>query len=166
MDWRHTAACLDEDPELFYPIGNTGPAILQIAEAKAVCRRCDVVETCLRWALESLDNGVAGGMSEDERRSLRRHQARSARAVRRSAGEEVPRTTGVRADLVDPPDAVRAELLRRREAGVTLNRLRKITGVNTDTLSAVCAGERDGVPVQVLPSTLERLERGLGLVLA
>ena len=44
MDWRHTAACRDEDPELFFPIGNTGPALLQIEEAKAVCRRCDVID--------------------------------------------------------------------------------------------------------------------------
>ena len=42
MDWRHRAACLTEDPELFFPIGNTGPALLQIDDAKAVCRRCDV----------------------------------------------------------------------------------------------------------------------------
>src|SRR4051812_16351319 len=42
MDWRDRAACLDEDPELFFPIGNTGPAILQIEEAKVVCRRCEV----------------------------------------------------------------------------------------------------------------------------
>src|SRR5690625_5826766 len=40
MDWRHDAACLTEDPELFFPIGNTGPALVQIEEAKAVCRRC------------------------------------------------------------------------------------------------------------------------------
>ena len=45
MDWRHRAACRDEDPELFFPIGNTGPALLQIEEARAVCRRCEVVET-------------------------------------------------------------------------------------------------------------------------
>ena len=50
MDWRDRAACLDEDPELFFPIGNTGPAILQIEEAKAVCRRCEVIDTCLKWA--------------------------------------------------------------------------------------------------------------------
>ena len=32
MDWRSQAACLTVDPELFFPIGNTGPAISQIAE--------------------------------------------------------------------------------------------------------------------------------------
>ena len=50
MDWRHRAACRDEDPELFFPIGNTGPALLQIEEAKAVCMRCDVSLVCSgRW---------------------------------------------------------------------------------------------------------------------
>jgi WhiB family redox-sensing transcriptional regulator len=78
MDWRHRSACLDEDPELFFPIGNTGPAILQIEEAKQVCRRCDVQEQCLAWALESgQDHGVWGGLSEDERRALKRRNARA-----------------------------------------------------------------------------------------
>jgi WhiB family redox-sensing transcriptional regulator len=81
MTWRNRAACLDEDPELFFPIGNTGPALLQIEEAKAVCRRCEVVETCLKWAIESgQDAGVWGGLSEDERRALKRRNARARRA--------------------------------------------------------------------------------------
>ncbi|HEX2362282.1 MAG TPA: WhiB family transcriptional regulator [Jiangellaceae bacterium] len=78
MDWRHIAACRDEDPELFFPIGNTGPALLQIEEAKSVCRRCPVREDCLQFALETgQDAGVWGGLSEDERRALKRRNARA-----------------------------------------------------------------------------------------
>jgi WhiB family redox-sensing transcriptional regulator len=78
MDWRHRAICRDEDPELFFPIGNTGPALLQIEQAKAVCRRCPVSHDCLAWALESgQDAGVWGGLSEDERRALKRRRART-----------------------------------------------------------------------------------------
>lgn len=77
MDWRHAAACRDEEPELFFPIGNTGPALQQIDEAKRVCTVCDVAEPCLNWAIESgQDAGVWGGLSEDERRSLKRRRAR------------------------------------------------------------------------------------------
>jgi len=81
MDWRHRAACLTEDPELFFPIGNTGPALQQIDDAKAVCRRCDVSDACLKWAIETgQDAGVWGGLSEDERRALKRRTARARRA--------------------------------------------------------------------------------------
>ncbi|WP_411136840.1 WhiB family transcriptional regulator [Streptomyces sp. C10] len=77
MDWRHDAVCREADPELFFPVGNTGPALLQIEEAKAVCRRCPVMGQCLQWALESRqESGVWGGMSEDERRAMRRRAAR------------------------------------------------------------------------------------------
>lgn len=78
MDWRKRGKCKNEDPELFFPVGTSGPALLQIAEAKTVCRRCPVVTECLTWALESgQDAGVWGGMSEDERRALRRRNART-----------------------------------------------------------------------------------------
>lgn len=78
MDWRHKAVCRDEDPELFFPVGNSGPAIAQIASAKQVCTRCPVVTECLTWALETgQDAGVWGGMSEDERRALKRRNART-----------------------------------------------------------------------------------------
>jgi len=83
MDWRHEAACRDEDPELFFPIGNTGPALLQIEEAKAVCRRCTVIDECLAWAIEAgQDSGVWGGLSEDERRALKRRNQRARAAMR------------------------------------------------------------------------------------
>ncbi|MFJ3043856.1 WhiB family transcriptional regulator [Streptomyces tendae] len=77
-NWRAASACRNEDPELFFPIGNTGPALLQIEEAKAVClRRCPVMERCLQWALESgQEHGVWGGTDEDERRRMRRRAAR------------------------------------------------------------------------------------------
>ena len=76
MTWRNRATGLGEDPELFFPIGNTGPALFQIEEAKAVCRRCEVVDTCLRWAMEfRQDDGVWGGLSVEERHSAKRRNA-------------------------------------------------------------------------------------------
>ncbi|MDR2703709.1 MAG: WhiB family transcriptional regulator [Cellulomonadaceae bacterium] len=82
MDWRHEAACLDSDPELFFPIGNTGPALLQIEEAKTVCARCPVTAECLQWALDTgQDSGVWGGLSENERKTLKRRAARARRSA-------------------------------------------------------------------------------------
>lgn len=80
-DWRHRAACRDEDPELFFPVGTSGPALMQIAEAKKVCRRCPVQKECLNYALETGQNdGVWGYMSEDQRRALsRKSKARSSK---------------------------------------------------------------------------------------
>ncbi len=81
-DWWQAAACLEEDPELFFPVGNTGTAAVQIEAAKEVCRRCEVVQTCLEWALDTgQDAGVWGGLSEDERRALKRRNARGRRAA-------------------------------------------------------------------------------------
>lgn len=88
MGWRKRATCLAQDPELFFPVGSTGPAILQTEMAKAVCRSCEVVETCLRWAMQSgQDAGVWGALSADERRARRQCRARepiptSSRGVR------------------------------------------------------------------------------------
>ena len=68
-------------PELFFPIGNADPALIQIEEAKVVCGGCDVVVTCLGWAMDSRqDAGVWGGLSADERRALKRRNARAGRA--------------------------------------------------------------------------------------
>jgi WhiB family redox-sensing transcriptional regulator len=73
MDWRNRAACLDEDPELFFPVGSTGPAVEQTERAKAVCQGCEVIAHCLAWALETgQSDGIWGGKTADERRALRR----------------------------------------------------------------------------------------------
>lgn len=73
-DWRNHAACQGiPDPDIFFPIGNTGPALDQIEEAKKICRPCGVRRECLTWALATgQDTGVWGGLSEDERKALRR----------------------------------------------------------------------------------------------
>ena len=90
FDWRAKAACRDKDPELFFPVGNTGAAYQQIEEAKAVCRTCKVIDACLKCALDTnQDYGVWGGLSEDERRALKRRAPPGRQvcgvAVRRSA---------------------------------------------------------------------------------
>lgn len=82
MDWRTAAACRDEDPELFFPIGTTGPAAEQADAAKRICMRCEVREECLEFAIASnQDAGVWGGLTEDERRTLRRQRQRRRRAA-------------------------------------------------------------------------------------
>jgi WhiB family redox-sensing transcriptional regulator len=75
-DWREQSACRDTDPDLFFPVGTTGPAIDQIENAKAVCRVCDVQKNCLEYALvTNQDSGIWGGTSEEERRAIRRQWA-------------------------------------------------------------------------------------------
>ena len=82
MTWRNRAACWDQDPGLFFPPGNTDAELGHSAEAKIVCHRCEVVETCLNWAIESgQDAGVWGGLSRDERRALKRRTARVRRVA-------------------------------------------------------------------------------------
>ncbi|MEV7402979.1 WhiB family transcriptional regulator [Streptomyces sp. NPDC091267] len=79
-NWREHAECRNEDPDLFFPIGSTGPALVQTEDAKAVCRGCPVREECLQWALENgQDTGVWGGLGEAERRALKRRTRRQAR---------------------------------------------------------------------------------------
>lgn len=71
--WRRDAVCRDTDPELFFPVGTTGQALLQIDRAKQVCGECPVQDDCLQYALDTnQDAGIWGGTSEDERRSMRR----------------------------------------------------------------------------------------------
>jgi WhiB family redox-sensing transcriptional regulator len=67
-DWRSMAACQSVDPDLFFPLSDTGPGLEQAARAKAVCAGCRVRRQCLSFALLTQQrHGVWGGTSEQER---------------------------------------------------------------------------------------------------
>lgn len=70
--WRDDAACLTEDPDLFFPSGTTGDAVLvQNAKAKRVCAHCPVVDDCREWSLRTMQQyGVWGGLDENQRRRI------------------------------------------------------------------------------------------------
>ncbi|MFD8626654.1 WhiB family transcriptional regulator [Streptomyces hygroscopicus] len=78
-DWRHQAACRDQDRDLFFPAGKTGPYLKQIQRAKAVCQTCPVMQECRAWALDNREmHGIFGGMDETERQKLLRRTRRIA----------------------------------------------------------------------------------------
>ena len=69
--WQDKARCAETDPEAFFPEkgGST-------REAKKVCRSCEVRPECLQYALDRDERfGIWGGLSERERRRLKREQA-------------------------------------------------------------------------------------------
>jgi len=66
--WQADALCAQTDPEAFFPEkgGST-------REAKSVCRSCEVRQECLEYALAHDERfGIWGGMSERERRRLKK----------------------------------------------------------------------------------------------
>lgn len=71
-DWLATAPCKD-DPDAMFP----GTNKYDIDYAKSYCHRCPAADRCLQWALETgEEHGVWGGLTEDERRQLRRRPVR------------------------------------------------------------------------------------------
>ncbi|KPI27634.1 transcription factor WhiB [Actinobacteria bacterium OV320] len=73
MEWLRSAACVGEDPELFFPVGTSGPALRDTAAAKRVCARCTVCAECLSYAFAiGRTSGVWGGTGEEERAELLR----------------------------------------------------------------------------------------------
>ena len=71
LSWHERALCAQTDPEAFFPEkgGST-------REAKRVCGSCDVKVECLEYALSNDERfGIWGGLSERERRRLKRSQA-------------------------------------------------------------------------------------------
>src|SRR5580692_228981 len=69
--WMPRGACQGEDPELFFPIAATGPALAQVIGAKAVCFRCAERAVCLAYALATGQAGIWGGTTQEERHAMR-----------------------------------------------------------------------------------------------
>jgi WhiB family transcriptional regulator, redox-sensing transcriptional regulator len=85
--WRAAAACRDADPDLFFPVGTSGPALVQMAEAKRICLTCPVQTPCLAWALDhDVTDGVWGATTEDERRVILRQHRTVGRAAVTTVG--------------------------------------------------------------------------------
>ena len=77
QEWRARAACRDSDVSVFFPSSEEEAAV-----PKAICAGCPVREECLEWALATRqDEGVWGGLTEAERRRLRRRRREAARAA-------------------------------------------------------------------------------------
>lgn len=68
QEWQEQALCAQTDPEAFFPEkgGST-------REAKRICQGCPVRDECLEFAFEHDERfGIWGGLSERERRRLKR----------------------------------------------------------------------------------------------
>jgi WhiB family redox-sensing transcriptional regulator len=68
LAWQDQALCAQTDPEAFFPEkgGST-------REAKRICVGCEVKQECLEYALMQDERfGIWGGLSERERRRLKR----------------------------------------------------------------------------------------------
>jgi WhiB family transcriptional regulator, redox-sensing transcriptional regulator len=68
QEWQDRALCAETDPEAFFPEkgGST-------REAKRICSGCEVRAQCLEYALAHDERfGIWGGLSERERRRLKR----------------------------------------------------------------------------------------------
>lgn len=81
-EWRFAALCAQTDPEAFF-VEKGGST----REAKRICGRCEVKAECLQYALDHNERfGVWGGLSERERRTLKRKVRRAPRRVPAAAG--------------------------------------------------------------------------------
>ena len=79
--WMARGNCATRPPDTFFPSDGVGVEI-----AKRICEGCPVQEPCLEYALQNGEKfGIWGGMSERERRRIRRQRA-LARAAAAQAG--------------------------------------------------------------------------------
>lgn len=97
-DWRASAACRNEDPEVFFK----SPDL-----AKTFCDRCPATAACLQFARANhITYGVYGGLTYSERRGARRREIRATRH----------RPLSTEALKLPPPKTLREAFDRRTKA--------------------------------------------------
>ena len=72
--WQYWAACKGVDPDLFFAERGA-----PTRPAKKICSSCLVCEDCLEYSMTLPERfGIWGGLSERERRRLRRQRRKAA----------------------------------------------------------------------------------------
>jgi hypothetical protein len=115
-DFRHRAACRSVDVGVFFPTAVRGREHeRQVTIAKAVCAGCPVRPECLTWALSALPDGIAGGLTEHERRAEQAHRRQERRGrLPRPRTPQRP-AAGTRAEIADAGRAAIAAGMPVRE---------------------------------------------------
>ncbi len=76
LSWQDSANCSGANQDLFFPERGASTR-----KAKAICAACAVKEECLEFAITQGERfGIWGGLSERERRKIRRQRALAAKA--------------------------------------------------------------------------------------
>jgi WhiB family redox-sensing transcriptional regulator len=71
--WTEEANCKGADADIFFP-----ERVASTRKAKSICRACNVQEDCLEFAIEQSEKfGIWGGLSERERRRIKRQRVQS-----------------------------------------------------------------------------------------
>lgn len=145
-EWMERAQCARKrrdgravyDAEMWQPTGTTGSSVPQIADAKAICGVCPVIEECRDYALTTpVESGILGGLTEDERKNEKRRRQRRAKST--APPNLIP--------CEEAMDIVKATRLTNRQVADR-------TGLHEDTVSAI----RRGVNEWVSPETMKRLK--------
>lgn len=88
LTWQDDGACRELDPAMFYP--ERGVTVAALNKVRRVCAACPVVDQCREHGLHHEKLGMWGGLSERQRRVIRKE---------RGISLETPGTFGLSADL-------------------------------------------------------------------
>jgi WhiB family transcriptional regulator, redox-sensing transcriptional regulator len=139
------------DPEAWFPIGTTGTAPREIERAKAICwDKCTVRKTCLAYAMDNaITDGIFGGYSEDERKAMKRRDARQ-RQKERPQAEPKPEPVAVdRPEQFVPAEPTKARLQELTAAGYSPRDLAALLDIGYSTVRQILCGGQKSVTVKV-----------------